>query len=126
MNKAIKHYENGYNCAQSLLRSFAEEIGMNEDFAAMIGAGLDRGMRCQGTCGCIIAAQIIIGGKFAPDESDMEGRLYLREKLKLFKNQFKKFDYSFHCIDPEEKTNLRCHERINNTELVLKKIICTD
>ena len=45
------------NCAQTILRVYAEEMGMSEDLAAVVGSNFGSGMRCGGTCGAITAAR---------------------------------------------------------------------
>ena len=51
------------NCAQTILRVYAEEMGMSEDLAAAVGSNFGSGMRCGGTCGAITAALMVLGAK---------------------------------------------------------------
>ena len=41
------------NCAQTIMRSYADELGMTEQQAAAIGCNFGGGMKCGGTCGAI-------------------------------------------------------------------------
>ena len=41
------------NCAQTIMRVYADELGMNEEQAAAIGCNFGGGMKCGGTCGAI-------------------------------------------------------------------------
>ena len=36
------------NCAQTVMRVYAKEIGLDEDLAATIGCNFGGGIRCQG------------------------------------------------------------------------------
>ena len=38
------------NCAQTVMRVYAKEIGLDEDLAAAIGSNFGGGMRCGATC----------------------------------------------------------------------------
>ena len=49
------------NCAQTILRVYAEEMWMSEDLAAAVGSNFGSGMRCGGTCGAITAALMVLG-----------------------------------------------------------------
>ena len=41
------------NCAQTIMRAYAEEMGLTEEQAAAIGCNFGGGMKCGGTCGAI-------------------------------------------------------------------------
>ena len=51
------------NCAQTLMRVYADEIGMTEDTAADIGCNFGGGMKCGSVCGAITAGLMILGAK---------------------------------------------------------------
>ena len=50
-----------YNCAQSLLVTFAEEMGLSEEQAYALGAHFGSGMRHGSTCGAITGALMVLG-----------------------------------------------------------------
>ena len=51
------------NCAQTVMRVYAKEIGLDEDLAAAIGCNFGGGMRCGATCGAIAAGYMVLGAK---------------------------------------------------------------
>ena len=51
------------NCAQTVMRVYAKEIGLDEDLAAAIGSNFGGGMRCGATCGAIAAGYMVLGAK---------------------------------------------------------------
>lgn len=56
----LKH--NGYNCAQSVLCSFAQESGLDEDTLKKLGASFCAGMGAMNaTCGALCAAEMLLG-----------------------------------------------------------------
>lgn len=50
-----------YNCAQSLLVTFAEEMGLTEEQAYALGAHFGSGMRHGSTCGALTSALMVLG-----------------------------------------------------------------
>ena len=62
-----------YNCAQSVLVTFAAEMGLSEQQAYDLGAHFGSGMRHGGTCGALTGALMVLGmagkgeGKTAAD-----------------------------------------------------------
>ena len=62
--KAIALHDKGYNCAQAVACSFAEELNIPEEvlFAALEGFGLGMG-NMQTTCGAVSGAVMLAGLK---------------------------------------------------------------
>ena len=50
-----------YNCCQSVLLPFAQELGISEEQAMAIGAHFGSGMRHGGTCGALSGALMVLG-----------------------------------------------------------------
>lgn len=50
-----------YNCCQSVLVPFAEELGLNEERAYALGAHFGSGMRHGSTCGALTGALMVLG-----------------------------------------------------------------
>ena len=53
--------EKHYNCAQSVLVPFAQEMGISEKQAYNIGAHFGSGMRHGSTCGALTGALMVLG-----------------------------------------------------------------
>ena len=62
--KAIALHDKGFNCAQAVACSFAEELGVPEEvlFSACEGFGLGMG-GMEGTCGAVSGAVMVAGFK---------------------------------------------------------------
>jgi C_GCAxxG_C_C family probable redox protein len=57
---ALKH--GGCNCCQAVLCAFADKVDLPEDVLKKLGAGFGIGMgRMEGTCGALIAAEMLLG-----------------------------------------------------------------
>lgn len=60
---ALRH-ESGYNCAQAVACSFAEEIGVDEAVLYKICEGFGGGLGCaKGQCGALSGAAVLAGLK---------------------------------------------------------------
>lgn len=55
------------NCAQAVLRSYADEIGLNEEQASCIACNFGSGMKCGGVCGAITGGLMVLGAKGVAD-----------------------------------------------------------
>lgn len=51
-----------YNCCQSVLIPFAQEMGLTRDQAQALGAHFGSGMRHGATCGALSGALMVLGG----------------------------------------------------------------
>jgi len=84
----------GNNCAQSVLLSFAEDVGYSKELALKVSAGFGGGMgREQETCGAVTGAIMVLGilkGERASDNDELKSKTYaaVNELLNQFKNDF--------------------------------------
>ena len=51
------------NCAQTIMRVYANELGLDENTAAALGSNFGGGMKCGSTCGVITAGLMVLGAK---------------------------------------------------------------
>lgn len=69
------------NCAQTILRTYAEELGLTEDQAAGLGDNLGGGMKCGSTCGVITSGLLVLGAKGINDPASLRRfRTYITER----------------------------------------------
>ncbi|MDD5765126.1 MAG: C-GCAxxG-C-C family protein [Candidatus Marinimicrobia bacterium] len=78
--QALACFDNGFNCAQAVLRAFAKESGLDEISALKVTGGFGAGMgRLQSICGVLTATFMVIGchyGKLRKDDSDAKEKTY--------------------------------------------------
>ena len=68
-NTAKNNFLNGYNCSQSVLLTFADELGFNKEQALKLSQGFGGGMcRLRETCGCVTGMIMALG--FVEGSSD--------------------------------------------------------
>lgn len=91
--KAMNLFREGYNCAQSVFCTFAEEMGMDFDTALKLSSSFGGGMgRMREVCGAVSAMFMIAGLKYGytePDNMDVKAEHYARiqELAKRFKDK---------------------------------------
>ena len=52
-----------FNCCQSVLAAFAQDIGLTEEQACSLGEGFGAGMQCGSVCGTLTGALMVLGMK---------------------------------------------------------------
>ena len=66
------HPDIHYNCAQSVLIPFAEDMGITREQANALSAHFGGGMGCGSVCGAITGALMAMGGLGVPEEKRLE------------------------------------------------------
>lgn len=115
--KALEYFHKGFNCAQSVFASFAEEVGMSEKsallFSSAFGAGLGR---MRGTCGAFAGLCMVAGfckGNLTGNPEDKEEIFSLTRALA---DEFKQEFGTLICrellhLETEMETSARPNER---------------
>ena len=61
-NHALHAFNSGFNCAQSVVKAYANALGFDEDQALVLASGFGGGMGgMQGTCGTVTGAYMVLG-----------------------------------------------------------------
>lgn len=84
MNKrvitATENFRNKYNCAQAVLCSYSDLIGINEIELAQISAGFGRGMgSMEGTCGAVVGA-VLAANMICATNKDLANKVNIISK----------------------------------------------
>ena len=67
-----------FNCCQSVLVTFAREMGLTEEQAYALGQGFGAGMRCGSVCGTLTGALMVLGmTNYPPEQADAFRRRFL-------------------------------------------------
>lgn len=91
---AEEKFRSGYNCSQSVLFAFSDELNINNDTALKISNGFGGGMgRKQEVCGAVSGAIMVLGllyGRGEKDGPEKQETTYLkvRELIDSFKEEF--------------------------------------
>lgn len=96
--KAVAYFEEGYNCAQSvLLAMFEYWKGKNElipKIATAFGGGIGR---CGSVCGAVAGGVMALGIKYGTNGSSLEGRLKAYKMAQKFYKRFEKHHGTVLC-----------------------------
>lgn len=118
MDKAVSKFKDGFNCAQSVLYSYANELSLSDDLALKIATGFGGGMgRAQEVCGAVTGVLMVIGlmyGRGSEDGKEKQEITY--SKVQLFLNSFKNEFGTVNCkglldgcclLDPEGQKSFK-------------------
>jgi len=114
----------GYNCAQSVLFSFCDDLKLDAETALKVSCGFGGGMgRVGEVCGAVSGGVLVLGLKFGRGEKD--GRLQTDiayAKIREFMGRFAALHGSCHCREllsgcdlatPEGQTYFKDNECFN-------------
>lgn len=98
---ASELFLSGYNCAQSVVLSFADDLRFSKELALKMAAGFGGGMgKQQGTCGAVTGAIMVLGllkGEQVNNNDELKSQAYgsVKELIREFVSEFK----STNCKD---------------------------
>jgi C_GCAxxG_C_C family probable redox protein len=113
--KALEYFDNKFNCSQSVLTVFAEELGLTEDESLRVACAFGGGMgRQQLTCGAVPGAAMALGLKFgkAKNDSDDKKLLTYEKTLELF-DEFTRLNGSANCRSLLNDLDMRDEKELN-------------
>ncbi len=87
----------GYNCAQTIFKIFAPELGISENNALKIASGFGGGMACAETCGAVTGAYMVIGLKHGHATTDPDDKASTKSKILEFNRLFTEKYGSLKC-----------------------------
>ncbi len=93
--QAKEHFLSGYNCAQSVVLSFADDLKYSKELALKISAGFGGGMgKQQETCGAVTGAIMVLGllkGEGVNNNDELKSETYssVKELLREFTAVYK-------------------------------------
>lgn len=98
---ALTHFGNGFNCAQSVLCAFSNEIGLTEDQLSRITSGFGAGMgKLQETCGAVTGAFMVLSYLGCTDTNmPAKQKDDINNEIRNFAKQFFKSHNSIKCRD---------------------------
>jgi C_GCAxxG_C_C family probable redox protein len=80
VRRALSTFDEGYSCSQSILSSFAPELGLDREMALRVATAFGGGMGHRGdTCGAVTGAFMVIGlkhGRVKAEDRDVRDRAY--------------------------------------------------
>jgi C_GCAxxG_C_C family probable redox protein len=96
---AVENFENGYNCAQSVFLSYAQDFGIDKEMALKLSSSFGGGMgRLREVCGAVSAMFAIAGlqkGYTSNDDDEVKAKHY--ELIQKLAEEFKKEHNTIIC-----------------------------
>jgi len=105
--KAFDYHKRGFNCCQSVIAAFADEIGMTEQECFDLGGGFGGGAGTGELCGAIVGGIMVLGKITPVDPADPVGSKK-RTQAKGKKLQAE-FEFRFR--------HLRCEDLLKEEEI---------
>jgi len=98
--RAVEIFNQGYNCAQSVVIAHADMLGLHKDEAAALAAGFGAGMgKVQTVCGAVSGAVIVIGKSVYRDRERDHTKELIYDKVNEFIVKFRERFDSLECMD---------------------------
>ncbi len=98
ITKAVQYYKNGFVCTQAVFAAFADQFGITEKQALLIGACFGSGMSKAEVCGACTGALMVLGMKYGQfDLNDTDSHAAQGAKAAQFLEEFKKRKGSYIC-----------------------------
>lgn len=106
--QAVDTFKNNYNCAQSVLSVFAQDLGISKDNALKLSTPFGAGMMyMQETCGAVTGALMAIGLKYGKGENGtLEDKERAYDMGRHFVAEFTKSHGSTSCMKLMNGVNL--------------------
>jgi C_GCAxxG_C_C family probable redox protein len=99
--QAVAEFLSGFNCAESIVATYAQANGLDKGTALKLACGLGAGMgRMAHVCGAVSGAFIIIGlhyGRTLPSDNQAKEKVF--GLVRKFTDEFKKQKGSIICKD---------------------------
>ena len=100
IEKAVTSFSQGFNCAQSVFSSYAEEYGIDEENAKRIASGFGGGFgRLQKTCGAVTGALMLISARYYDINKPEESKELVYNKIREYIRQYEKKNGSIECLE---------------------------
>lgn len=140
--EAMRHFREGYNCAQSVLLTFCKEAGLGEEQAAALASSFGGGMgRLREVCGAVSGMLLAAGGICGyADPADRAAKTRHYELVQFLAEEFRQAEGSIVCREllhleqksdrpvPEERTaeyyrKRPCAELVGRAACILERYL---
>ncbi len=144
MNKeglSVNTFKSGYNCAQSMIYSFAEEANIDKSIALKLATGFGGGLgRTGNVCGAVTGGILILGLMFGRGEDEDKIKQektyqYVRDFIEKFKAKYgtiecRKLLDDIDLLTEEGQKRFKesgminkCYEYVENANRMIQEII---
>lgn len=139
MNKveeAVKTFKSGFNCSQSIISTYAPDLGLNRESALLISSGFGGGLGRTGeVCGAVTGAIMALGLKYGFTTFSNEAKEIVYSIVREYIARFKEENGSILCREllgadintPEgrEKAHTICPKLVRDSAEILEEMLGT-
>jgi len=126
MDRAVRFFDQGYACAQSVLLSFSGYFKLDERTAKLIASTFGGGMgRLRETCGAVTGGFMVLGLAYGNEQPDnMDSKLHSYRKVRELNKRFVEKNATSNCKEllikhaTEQQVGERKHHKIICRKLV--------
>jgi C_GCAxxG_C_C family probable redox protein len=91
---ALENSESGMNCAQTVLCSFTDLLGLTKEQCLGLGTNFGGGMRCGGMCGAVSGSLMVLGTLYPQIPGAPESKTRASQLTVAFEKRFQaQFDH---------------------------------
>ena len=141
---AVEKFRSGYCCSQSVLFSFADQVGLDPNLALKLAGGFGAGVgRRQKVCGAVSGAVLVLGLLYGRGEGEpIEKHEYTYTKVQEFIERFEALHGTVICrellkgcdlLTPEGQAKFKgeqmiedCYGFVADTVNILEDLTCPD
>ncbi|MBQ3125188.1 MAG: C_GCAxxG_C_C family protein [Clostridia bacterium] len=100
VEKAEELFKSGYNCSQSVIGAFCDDLGLDFDTTMKLSEGFGGGIgRMRLTCGAVSGMVMVTGMMLSRGEKDGDARAKVYSKVQELAAKFKEMNGSTVCAD---------------------------
>ncbi len=99
IDMAVKYFDAGYNCSQSVFMAYSDIYGVEPELAAKLATSFGGGMgRLREVCGAVTGMFLTLGLRYpVVDVNDKEAKTKHYEIVRSAANKFKEITSSYNC-----------------------------
>lgn len=134
IEEAVETFKSGFNCSQSIISTYAPELGLSRELALLISSGFGGGLGRTGeVCGVVTGAIMALGLKYGYTVFSNEAKEKVYSIVRDFITRFKEKNNSILCREllgadintPEgrEKAHTICPKLVRESAEILEEIL---
>ncbi|MCD8331455.1 MAG: C-GCAxxG-C-C family protein [Oscillospiraceae bacterium] len=127
LKAAGERYQSGYNCAQAVFCTFAEDLGLDEETGFRMMEGFGGGFGgMQEVCGAFSAATAVIGYHISSGSTQTRTKADTYRAVRQAAEIFKKEYGSIRCkeiLHGSSPKSLQCGMKVKDAVLVVQKVL---
>lgn len=100
VEKAEELFKSGYNCSQSVIGAFCDDLGLDFNTTMKLSEGFGGGIgRMRLTCGAVSGMVMVTGMMLSRGEKDGDTRMKVYGKVQELATKFREMNGSIVCAD---------------------------